>query len=479
MHRIRIKKLRWRLTFWYGTTFSIVLLMHIGVASFLHYRQLFQQSYHAEVQELKTAEGLIYEDTKGQVLFKEDYFNHPQLRFSLDRMLQIMRPDGTILFQNQRLNGVALGGHPAEREGVNSYRHSLIRLADGRRVLMVSHVHILNGAPILIRLGYDMDPLYTSLTRFVFWLMLLAPVSIVITGLTIYRVTQGALRPLSMLTHRARQINAEHLNERLPVFDTDDDLSQLSTEFNHVLENLDNAFGQLKRFTSDASHELRTPLASLRSIGEVSLQSAKSPLEYRETIASMLEEVARLTSLVDSLLVIARSDSGMIHPDKCTFAAMDVMHEVHDLVGILAEEKQQRVTLSGDAHLQLYADRGLLRQALINVLENAIKYAPTETEILFEVHTFGKRSIEVCVHDQGPGIPDEEKTRIFDRFTRIDDGRSRERGGTGLGLSIAKWATEINGGRIGVRDEPERGSCFFMLFPMADVIEKSRTISQE
>lgn len=471
MHRTRIKKLRWRLTFWYGTTFSIVLLVHIGVAALLHYRQLFRQLYHAEVQELKTAEGLIHQDANGRVTLADDYFNHPQVRFSLDRMLQIMRPDGTILFQNQRLNGTALGGHPAIGEGVNNYNHALIQLTDGRRVLMVSHVHILNGIPILIRFAYEMDPLYANLARFIFWLMLLAPASILITGITIYRVTQSALRPLSMLTLRARQINAERLNERLPVFDADDDLGQLSTEFNRVLENLDNAFGQLKRFTSDASHELRTPLASLRSIGEVGLQSQKSNLEYREVIASMLEEVSRLTSLVDSLLVIARSDSGMIQPNKSSFFVADVVQEIHDLVGILAEEKQQQLSLSLERNLQLYADRALLRQALINILENAIKYSPENTVILFETHFLKENRVEICVHDQGPGIPSDEKTRIFDRFARIDDGRSRERGGTGLGLSIAKWATEINGGEIGVRDETPRGSCFYLVFPAAKRIE--------
>jgi heavy metal sensor kinase len=461
----QIKKLRWRLTLWYGSTFAIVLLVHIGLATFLHYRQLLQQFNHAEIQELKTAEGLLYQTADGQVRIRDDYFNHPQLRLSLDRLLQVMRPDGAILYQNHRLHGTPLGGAPLAREGVNSYRHTMVRLSDGRIVIMVSHVHVMNGMPVLIRLGYDMEPLYASVARFIFWLLLLAPFSILVTGYAVYRATSGALRPLSLMTQRARQINAEKLNQRLPVIDAEDDLGQLSIEFNQLLARLDDAFTQLKRFTSDASHELRTPLASLRSIGEVGLQTKKTGQEYRDIVASMLEEVSRLTSLVDSLLVIARSDSGMIHPEKSVVSYLAMMQEVQELVGILAEEKQQSIEIAGDASLRICVDRGLLRQVLINVLENAIKYSPAGTRIRIDLQRLPEDVVELCVHDQGPGIPEEEKTRIFDRFRRIDDGRSRERGGAGLGLSIAKWATEINGGTIGVRDEPEQGSCFYVAFP--------------
>jgi heavy metal sensor kinase len=322
---------------------------------------------------------------------------------------------------------------------------------------------------MIVRLAYDEAPLFANIARFLGVLCLLAPITILVAMWVVFRVAARALSPLSSMVRRAERITAERLNERLPVHDPSDDLGHAARVFNELLQRLEDSFSQLKRFTSDASHELRTPLASMRSIGEVSLQKNHSSEEYREVIASMLEEVRRLTQLIDSLLAISRADSGQIALRLSSFSCLDLIQEVVGVVGILAEDKHQAIRITGSTEIAVRADRGILRQAILNLVDNAIKYSPSESEIRIEVEQMmdeGQEIAMVSITDQGPGIPVEERARIFDRFYRTDNGRSRERGGTGLGLSIAKWAVEVHFGTIGVQPGDSSGSCFFVRLPL-------------
>jgi heavy metal sensor kinase len=463
----RSGNLRLRLTLWYGTAFSILLLLHIGVATYVHYRQLLAQGFRAANEETETVEGLIYWTSDRKISVNEDYFNNPQIRFRLDRLLEVLAPDGTILYRNHRLNETELGGPPLPNEGVNgSYNERTLKLSDGRNVLVVSHFHLLNGRPVILRLALDEAPLLANVMRFLSVLLLLAPITVMVAVALVYRVTSSALSPLSTMVRRAEQITAERLNERLPVHNPSDDLGHAARVFNELLQRLEDSFTQLKRFTSDASHELRTPLASLRSIGEVSLQNHHSAAEYREVVASMLEEVRRLTHLVDRLLVIARADSGQFSLNLSVFSCLDLIHEVTDLVGILAEDKDQTIRVSASAELTIRADRAILRQAVLNLVDNAIKYSPRESEILVEARRLSEGMAEIAISDRGPGIPIAERALVFDRFYRTDEGRSRASGGAGLGLSIAKWAIEVHAGSIGVLPGSAGGSCFYVRIPL-------------
>lgn len=462
----RSGNLRLRLTVWYGTAFSMLLLSQIGVATYVHYRQLVNQAFRAAAEEAETAEGLIYQSPQGRILVNEDYFNHPDVRLRLDRLLEVLGPDGTILYRNRRLGGTELGGAPLPHEGEGTYNERTLNLRDGRRAMIVSHFHWLNDRPIIVRLGLDEGPLLANVLRFFTVLVLLAPITVAVAVAVVYRVTSRALSPLSIMVRRAERITAERLNERLPVHDSSDDLGDAARVFNQLLQRLEDSFAHLKRFTSEASHELRTPLASLRSIGEVSLQRSHTAAEYREVVASMLEEVHRLTHLVDRLLVIARADSGLVPLRLTSFSCLDLVREVTELIGILAEDKQQTIRISGDDQILIHGDQGVLRQAILNLVDNAIKYSPRESEVLIEVKQLADGSAEIAVSDQGPGIPRAEWELVFDRFYRTDDGRTREKGGAGLGLSIAKWAVEVHAGSIGVLTAKNGGSCFYLRLPL-------------
>jgi len=465
--RFTAGNLRWRLTIWYGTVFTLLLAGYVGVASVLHYYQLRKQIFHDEIQDLETAEGLLYELPDGSVHLNEQYFNQPEMPFRLERMLEVFDEDGHVLLRNAKLGTRSIDGALLKDEGRHSYNERYGTLSDGRSVFVISHAHRIQTRVVILRMAYETQPVLTSLGSFVLRLLALIPPAILLSGLFVYRVTKGALSPLTSMVRRAEAITAAQLNERLPVMEPEDELAVTARAFNDLLARLESSFAQLRRFTADASHELRTPLSSLRSTGEVCLQKARTVDEYRETIASMLEEVRRLTQLVESLLQIARADGGQIilHPEY--FSMQEVLAEVLALVGILAEDKQQKIELICADHRNLFADRAILRQSFLNVIDNAIKYSPAESRIRIEVLPDAKDQVTVQICDQGPGIAPEEQEKIFERFYRVDGGRSPGAGGHGLGLAIAKWGVEVHRGRIYVRSGEPSGCCFCIQLPLA------------
>jgi heavy metal sensor kinase len=279
-----------------------------------------------------------------------------------------------------------------------------------------------------------------------------------------YFLAGRVLSPVGAMAQKAREITAESLTKRLPVDNAQDEFGQLATVFNDTLSRLQDAFERLRRFTADASHELRTPLTAMRSVGEVALQNTLDAIAYRDVIGSMLEEVDRLTRLVESLLILTRADSGKVQlaPEVLDLGGL-AAHTV-DQLRVLADEKQQELTLRAPIRVLAIGDNALIRHALMNLIHNAIKYTPNGGTITVEVNaTSGRAMIEV--RDTGPGIPAAHRNRIFDRFYRVDAGRSREEGGVGLGLAIARWAVEANGGQIELASEGMDGSLFRVILP--------------
>src|SRR5262249_45774353 len=201
---------------------------------------------------------------------------------------------------------------------------------------------------------------------------------------------------------------------------------------------LESSFDRLRRFTADASHELRTPLSVIRGIGEIGLGETRSPAEYKQAMGSMLEEVDRLTNLVDTLLRLSYGDAGTVRLSREAVNLGQLTRDVASSLLVLAEERNQRFDLDAP-DVVIDADRLVLREAMTNVLDNAIKYSPSSSVIRIHVSAETGQAT-VTVADQGPGIAPEYRERIFDRFFRLDEARSRDSGGTGLGLAIAKWA---------------------------------------
>ena len=269
-----------------------------------------------------------------------------------------------------------------------------------------------------------------------------------------YLLAGRLLVPVGAMADKARRIGAESLAERLPVHNPHDEFGRLATVLNDTLGRLQGAFERLRRFTADASHELRTPLTAMRSVGEVALQGERDAGEYRDVIGSMLEEADRLTMLVESLLTLTRADAGKAGLERKATDLRALADEVVEQLRMLAEEKGQHISI--DAYAARYAecDPRILRMAIYNVIHNAIRYTPAGGTIRVRIEGSAME-----VRDTGPGIAPGEQALVFERFYRAEAGRASG-AGAGLGLAIARWAAEVNGGRIELASEPGKGATF-------------------
>ena len=238
----------------------------------------------------------------------------------------------------------------------------------------------------------------------------------------------------------------------------------MATVFNDTLARLEGSFERLRAFVANTSHELRTPLTAIRSVGEVALGRPLDAESARDAIGSMLEEVGRLTRMVECLLDLARAEPGGTAPrEDVDLAAMAA--SVVDLVRVLAEEKGQEISVDVQAPATVRGDLATLRQALTNLLDNAIRYTPAHGRILVSVGRGPGGEPIVEVEESGPGIAPEDRERIFDRFYRAKNCLDTKAKGTGLGLAIARNAVEANGGRLEYQSVGGGGSRFRMTFP--------------
>ncbi len=439
-----------------------LLILAWGGTLALLFWQLRSQLDHFAIQEIETVEGLLYFTPAGELQMHEDYHNHPESKDVIDRFLEVLSPEGSVLYRNQRLGNRVFGGTPFPGEGIDGYSVRSGRLADQTRIRMVSRVHSLDGRRLLIRLGHTEEPLWSRINEMLLASSFILPLVLTVAGFAGYGLVRRALGPIEQMARRAQQITPQRLHERLPNDDADDELGQLARVFNETLSRLERAFEQLRRFTSDASHELRTPLASIRSVGEVGLQKDGSRDDYRDIIGSMLEEVNRLTSLVDSLLTISRADAGSVQLQLVPVPFMQFAREATALFEVLAEEKALSIVLIGDESAIVQGDRLFLRQALMNVIHNAVKYSPVGGTISVRIIRETNHDVVVEIQDDGSGVPMEDRSKIFDRFYRVDKARSAESGGAGLGLSITKWVIEAHGGSI-VLDNASTSGCLFRI----------------
>lgn len=312
---------------------------------------------------------------------------------------------------------------------------------------------------VVVRVVRDESDMRHTLREIIEVFLLAAPIAVFLASMGGYVVARRSLQPIAAMADQARKISSESLGERLPVSNPYDEIGQLAAVVNQTLQRLENSFAELKRFAADASHELRTPLTALRTVGEVALREGDHPV-----ISSMLEEAERLQELIESLLALARMESGHVVLWQESLNVLELFSEIRESVGVLAGEKSQRIETSCTDPLALNADRALLRHAMLNIVHNAVRYAPAGTRITLGVEWRGTK-IVLTIADEGPGIAPEHQAKIFDRFYRIDKARSRAEGGHGLGLAIAKWAIERQGGRIELTSAVGSGSVFSIILP--------------
>jgi heavy metal sensor kinase len=272
-----------------------------------------------------------------------------------------------------------------------------------------------------------------------------------------------ALRPVDLITDAAEQIGAEDLSLRLEPRGVDDELGRLTSAFNGMIDRLERAFQRQQRFTADASHELRTPLAVIRSLAEIALTSPRDEAYDTRTYASICEESERLTRLVESLLTLARADEGHLP----MLVGVDLDEVALDAAArIMERARRQDVTLSivpSDGS-EVRGDASLLTQLVLNLLDNALRHTSAGGRITLAVEP-ADAGVSLTVADTGSGIPAEHLPRLFERFYRVDQARSRTAGGFGLGLAICEWIARVHSGTLSVESEVGVGTTFRLWLP--------------
>jgi heavy metal sensor kinase len=451
-----------RLTLWYTAALTVVLVLYAGgVFVFLknHLAAELDRQLH---DDFEVAEQMLERTPDGGVRWRTDAHHEESDDAEHRPWLEVWSPAGHLLYRSPSSGHVGLGPAPMGSQGDPG---PVSRTLPGDLHLrLLQGPYAVGGLPVVIRVARSAGPLRHTLQTSLLVFVLGLPVAVGMAGVGGYALARRALAPVGRMAEQARRMTADRLGERLPVDNPADELGKLATVFNDTFARLERSFTQMRRFTADASHELRTPLTAMRSVGEVGLRAPRDETAYRDIIGTMLEEVDRLRHLVEGLLTLSRADAGAVQltPARVDLAAL--AREVAQHLGVLAEEKHQALVVDATQPVQVWVDRPLVRQALINIVDNAIKYSAEKARICVVV-TEHQQGAALDVIDTGPGIAPLHRAHIFDRFYRVDTARAREQGGTGLGLSIARWAVEAHGGHIELESEEGRGSTFRMVLP--------------
>jgi signal transduction histidine kinase len=409
--------------------------------------------FHDEIEDVETVEGLLYFDAHGQLQLQQNYYSHPRSHLLVDRLMEVRDLSGVILYRTNTLHGQPLGGPTLLEEGNNSFDARAVRLADGTRVFMISHLHALQGKDLLIRLGYSIVPMRDRMLQFLLFQLVAMPIGLIIAGFAGYGMAKRVLVPLDLMAARAEQITASNLHDRLTVENEHDELGRMARVLNHLLQRLEQAFSQLRRFTADAAHELRAPLASVRSTGEIALQESPTEESYREAISSMLEETVRLNQTIDGLLLLSKTESSQLGEARTSFLLPDLVNEILTLLEVLIEERRITVRQEHDKNTRqpITADRSLIRVAVLNVLHNAVKFSSSDSILRISysrIRFLSQDAERLCIHDAGPGISPGEHQQVFERFFTSRSAETSANSGAGLGLSIAKLVIDRSGGQI-------------------------------
>ena len=452
--------IRLRLTGWYSVVLFLMLVVY-ATATFVAVRHEFLEQLDDQLHDdFESAEGFLAATPDGHIAWSGDRYHDPDN--DQDRGSDVWAASGEQIYRS----GASAVLPPAALSGTTAAARYESLLVDGRRWRTLTGTTLVGGRSVVLRVSRSEEKLRTQLWEILVVLVLGLPLVVALAGIGGYVLARRALTPIDHLASEARRITADRLHERLSVPNPDDEIGRLAAVINDTYARLESSFDQLRRFTADASHELRTPLSVIRGIGEMGLHETRTPTEYKEAMGSMLEEVDRLTNLVDTLLRLSHGDAGTIRLSRESVDLGQLARDVVLSLAILAEERHQKLNVEAMDGVSVIVDRLVLREAITNVVDNAIKYSPTASTIVIRVRADGERAI-VEVVDEGPGIAAEHRERIFDRFFRLDEGRSRDSGGTGLGLAIAKWAVDVNGGYISVASGVTGGSVFRISLPLS------------
>jgi heavy metal sensor kinase len=469
---LRPKTLRGRLTLWYTGVLTSLLAL-LGAASFILLAHGLQNTVDDSLNSLAHAIADSVRQPPSQVPDIEDSLQSllgPELA---ERFFQLLDPFGRL---DPRLAPPKRSQLPlsatARRNAVRgqpTFETIALPAGSNRAFRLLTMPVMRNGATAnIVQVAMSLETVEGARSRFAFILLGLSPVILAGGALGGWFLARRALAPVDAIVEAARKIEAEQLSQRIPTLSKDAELSRLTAVLNDMLERMEASFAAVRRFSADAAHELRTPLTILKGEIEVALGSSLSFESARQALQSCLQEVDRLNSLVEDLLLMARIESNALSLALRPVNLAQITEDVAPALMELASRAGNICKINAPASLWVKGSESLLFRLVFNLGENAIKYTPADGLIEVSLRQCAGAAVWE-VKDTGPGITSQAQEHLFERFYRGDP--AREGGGTGLGLALVRSIVQLHHGRVEVSSAVGAGSCFCVILPLVPAPE--------
>jgi heavy metal sensor kinase len=465
---MNVRSIQFRIGAWYAGLLAVLLAVLGGFIYFTLHRYLennLQETLTKEAQTISDALLSKVSET-GDDYVVQEIEEHFAPRTN-NHFVRVTRGNGSVLYQsgepeNRRFDPSRI--REARLDGPPSW--TVDTMPTGRRVYVYSTTYAnSHGTRYSVQAGASDCQINLALTNLLASLAIVLPLIVGVSVVGGYLLMRRPLRPLHEIAAIAEQITSRNLNERLSESQTGDEIEQLTKALNRMMSRLEESFHHVHRFSADVSHEIRTPLAVLRAELEDLIQSADLTSESRNSVASALEEAERLSRVAEQLLEMTRLEAGEMLAASSRVNFSDLTQNAVDQMRLLTEEKQIQLRFESSEPVHVIADPVRLRQVVVNLVDNAIKYTPAGGTIsVSNLRLDGKAVLDVS--DTGIGIPHESLPYLFERFYRVDGARSRHLGGTGLGLAIVKSICTAFGGSVTVHSTGRTGTTFRVELPL-------------
>jgi heavy metal sensor kinase len=456
-----------KLTFLFAAVFT-VMLGGLYIATYYLLDNELETNLNQELQDRAAGlKGYIdFKDEQPVLMFDSNDSEESLFVTTATRYFQIYDlATGTLVHQSQELGLMGLSFIPEEILQISG-GPPLMDIQTGQGPLRFYNDRVVSpaGKKYLLQVGMSMQSKQVALDRFIRLTVWLIPLGLVIAGTSGWFMARRVLRPVQDITRAAKLIEVSHLSQRLPLLGSGDEFDQLALTFNESFARLEHAVGEMKQFTGSIAHELRTPLTALRGEAEIALFHGQTPDDFRRVLSSQLEEFQKLTRIIDQLLTLARAEAGEFHLARVDVPLDPLLKYMVETLTLLADEKGVTLQLKSDPDIVVRGDKDWLERALLNLLDNAIKYTPAGGRVTVETSK-EQSGVRIDIVDTGSGIPPEALPHIFERFYRANPARDKSIEGVGLGLSLVKWIIQEHGGTIEAVSIPGDGARFTMVLP--------------
>ncbi|MBP8626593.1 MAG: heavy metal sensor histidine kinase [Syntrophorhabdaceae bacterium] len=460
--------IKWKLTLWYSLILAFILIL-FSSGVYIYFKNSLQKSIDTKLKSIADVLSTAIVETHSVSVFNnfERYLENVLGKKPKGKIIQIMDSSGRI---GAKMSDIEAETLPTpftaiERTLKGEVIYETIETHFKQRIRTIL-VPIMDKEKItsIVQVGTSLEDFDETMRRLLIIFLISIPTSIAITTISGYFLSRKALRPVDKIRRAAIKISSSNLDERIDIGEKRDELGRLATTFNDMIERLKDSFQRVNQFSIDVSHELKTPLTILKGETEVTLRKDRSIEDYKNLLKSNLEEIDRMTSIIDDLLLLSKADSKDISLKTEEISLKDLIIDVCLDMQIFAKNKGVKLILGNIDEVRLQGDELKLRRMLCNIIENGIKYTPEGGKV--EVYSSSSNGyININIRDNGIGISESDIKFIFDRFYRGDKSRRRE-SGSGLGLSISKWIAEAHGGSIEATSSPSQGSLFTVRLPL-------------